>query len=176
MVATPFKTFTKVHIIQQPIHLTLSQKYRKRLFLLGPRHFPQRIYRNLASPQKEFLVCPNRTQLSVYRIRSKSFVHQGSNPFTNKFRIYIRWSQVSQHFFSKPLQFNNICPIVLNRTFGIVPLVQKIVKKRICQQHIATYLKSCNECMKKNSIIQRNLRIINLLLAEVVERKQHVLS
>ena len=29
--------------------------------------------------------------------------------------------------------------------------------------------------MKKNSIIQRNLRIINLLLAEVVERKQHVL-
>ena len=56
MVATPFKTFTKVHIIQQPIHLTLSQKYRKRLFLLGPRHFPQRIYRDLASPQKEFIV------------------------------------------------------------------------------------------------------------------------
>ena len=49
-------------------------------------------------------------------------------------------------------------------------------QERICQQHIATYLKSCNECMKKNSIIQRNLRIINLLLAEVVERKQHVLS
>ena len=112
MVATPFKTFTKVHIIQQPIHLTLSQKYRKRLFLLGPRHFPQRIYRNLASPQKEFIVCPDRTQLSVYRIRSKSFVHQGSNPFTNKFRIYIRWSQVSQHFFSKPLQFKNILLVI----------------------------------------------------------------
>ncbi len=39
MVATPFKTFTKVHIIQQPIHLTLSQKYRKRLFFLGPVTF-----------------------------------------------------------------------------------------------------------------------------------------
>ena len=134
------------------------------------------MYEKESNNSKEFIVCPDRTQLSVYRIRSKSFVHQGSNPFTNKFRIYIQWSQVSQHFFSKPLQFKNICPIVLNRTFGIVPLMQKIVKKRICQQHIATYLKSCNECMKKNSIIQRNLRIINLLLAEVVERKQHVLS
>ena len=176
MVATP----SNLH--QSPYHpsnLFISPSLRNTgsgFFLLGPRHFPQRIYRDLTSPQKEFIVCPDRTQLSVYRIRSKSFVHQGSNPFTNKFRIYIRWSQVSQHFFSKPLQFKNICPIVLNRTFGIVPLVQKIVKKRICQQHIATYLKSCNECMKKNSIIQRNLRIINLLLAEVVERKQHVLS
>ena len=79
-------------------------------------------------------------------------------------------------------EFRAAQPLYMGESFDLSlihinsSLVQKIVKKRICQQHIATYLKSCNECMKKNSIIQRNLRIINLLLAEVVERKQHVLS
>ncbi len=162
MVATPFKTFTKVHIIQQPIHLTLSQKYRKRLFLLGPPSLSTNGSTATLPLLKGIYSMSGQNSALVYRIRSKSFVHQGSNPFTNKFRIYIRWSQVSQHFFSKPLQFKNIRPIVLNRTFGIVPLMQKIVKKRICQQHIATYLKSCNECMKKVPIIRRNLRILNL--------------
>ena len=36
MVATPFKTFSKVYIVQQPIHITLSQKQEAAFFSSAP--------------------------------------------------------------------------------------------------------------------------------------------
>lgn len=73
------------------------------------------------------------------------------------------------------LQLLYIFTVRKNGFFRIVPLILEIIKKRFYQHNIATS-KIVQRMYEKNSIIQRKLRIINLLLAEVVVRKLRVLS